>query len=412
MRVLVERLLREITEFVEQREDFVLLPAGSSDDTAILLAALRNVEQDLGSDVFLIFADDFVQSGPFVSVLVERLAEQVKVANQALAEERRTLFPDVPRELRDSSRAAPDRFRDAVVFSRALVPREGGHRVVWAICPAQIKNRVAYRELIAALAPTQGLQPWMAGVRLIFRDESADAADALSRTPRVRRLPLDFGPASLEGSLREEVEDSSRTEQERIQALLSVALLDSAHGRFAEANSKFMHLLGYYQQAKDLAMQAFVINAVGAVLHRTGDLPKAEEWFERAVPPAAEAKQPIILATIVRNLGDVAFERRNFSAAEQYYGQLDALSAHLLDPEGKVWALERRGLSFEKVGAMGKAVESWEGAAQLSRSIGLRTFLKTNLEHLERGYRHVRADAKLHSVQNELRDLHRAGEFE
>jgi tetratricopeptide (TPR) repeat protein len=410
MRVLVEGLLEGLTRFVEQRNDLILLVRCSSNDSASLLAALRNVEQSSPADVFLLFGHDFETAESFVGHAVHALAEQVHHTNEALVTDGEPSLPDLPSSLRERSRAPTERLRDAAAFARSLLPRDGGHRLVWAMCPAEIRDRPSYRALIAGLAPKQGLEPWMIGLRLVFRDETTESADNLSRAPRVHRMDLDLGPAAMEKSLREEAEDERRSEAERFQALLSVALLDSAHGRFADANSKFLHLLGHYQQAKDFAMQAFVINAIGAIYHRTGDLPKAEEWFERAVPPAAEAKQPVILASIVRNLGDVAFERRNYAVAEQYYGQLDALSAHLLDPEGKIRALENRGLALEKLGSMGKAVESWEGAAQLSRSIGLPSFLKTNLHHLERGYRNVRADTKLRAVQNELRDLRRAEE--
>jgi tetratricopeptide (TPR) repeat protein len=410
MRSLVERLQRDVKEFVEQRDDFVLLIECSEADWGSALAILRDAEQALGSDVFLMFADEFVQPGPFVDQAIERLEEEFRKANEALSGEKREPFPELPKALRDRSRPPADRLRDAICFPRSLVPRDGGHRLVWAMCPERIKDLPAYRGLVGALAPTKGLQSWMTGIRLIFRDEPVEASDPWSRLPGVRRARFDMGPAAIEKSLQEDVENESQPEEQRIQSLLSLALLDSAHGRFREAKEKLAYLLGYFQKTKDAAMEAFVLNAVGDIHRRTGDLASALEWYERATVPAAEAKQPIILATIVKNLGDLAFEQRQYGQAEQYYDNLDKLSAHLLDPEGKVRALERRGLCQEKLGSIGRAVESWEGAATLCRSIGLPPFLKSILEHLERGCRQLRAEAKLRAVQAELKELARARE--
>jgi tetratricopeptide (TPR) repeat protein len=410
MRSLVERLQRDLREFVEQRDDFVLLIESSESDWGSVLAILRDAEQALGSDVFLLFADEFVQPGSFVDTAVERLSEEFRRANEALRGEKREPLPELPKGLRDRTRAPADRLREAIAFPRSLLPRDGDHRLVWAMCPERIKDLAAYRGLVGALAPAKGIQPWMTGIRLIFRDERVEASDPWSRVPGVRRSRFDMGPAAIEKSLREDVENESQPEEQRIQSLLSLALLDSAHGRFREANETLSYLLGYFQKTKDVAMQAFVVNAVGDIHHRTGDLPRAQEWYERAAVPAAEAGQPIILATVVKNLGDVAFEQRLYGDAEQYYDNLDKLSAHLLDPEGKVRALERRGLCQENLGSIGRAVESWEGAATLCRNVGLPPFLKSVLEHLERGYRQLRADAKLRAVQTELKELARSVE--
>lgn len=97
MRSLVEKARKDVTQFVEQRDDFILLAECSATDTASFLAILRNVEQSSGSDLFLLFADDFVQPGPFASVAVERLAEEVRIANEALLEEGESRFPSCPK---------------------------------------------------------------------------------------------------------------------------------------------------------------------------------------------------------------------------------------------------------------------------------------------------------------------------
>jgi len=270
--------------------------------------------------------------------------------------------------------------------------------------PQQIDDRTAYLGLVSSLVPWQGIQPWMQGLRLIFRDETAPAAQ-LAKAPRVRFSGVNLGPDAMEDSIAEDVEDEALPDEQRMQSLLSLATLDYAHSRTPDALAKYEILLGYYQKTENLMMQAVVINSMGDIYHRMGDLDKAQHWYECAVPPAVEAKQPAVMATVSKNLGDVAYKRQQYPEAEQYYDGLDKLAAHLLDVETKIRALEWRGLSQERQRAYDRAVGSWEAAVVLSRNIGLPSFLRQNLEHLGRIYRQLRMTEKLAAVEAELRSL-------
>ena len=407
MRKLVENLQKNIVRFVEQRDDLLMIASCSGNDTAITLQILRDVEQSSAKDIFLLFADDFVQAGPFVSVTVERLREHHSAACEALAEKSRPLLPPLPTSLFDESQPPQLRLFQTISFARSLLPRKGGHRLVWAMCPQQISDRHGYLRLVSSLAPWEGAKPWMAGVRLIFRDEpgTAEYFPELAKAPRVRFMNPDLGPAALEAGLQAEVDDEDAPEEERMQSLLSLALLDYAHSRTEQALAKYNVVLAFYQKTGSQAMQAFVINAFGDVFHRAGDLGRALYWYECAVPPAAMAKDPLILSTVTKNLADVSYKLGQYEDAEEYYDGLDKLSGVTLDPGTKTHALAWRGLSQEQQAKHEAAIESLEAAAVLGRKMSIPNLLSESLTHLARLYNKAGQGEKAASAEAELKTV-------
>jgi tetratricopeptide (TPR) repeat protein len=405
MRRLFEKARRDLEAFIEQRDDLLMLVACSPHDLGFVLQTLRDIEQSSGTDVFQLFSDNFVQAGPFVDVTVERLRQEHQTACQALAEEGRQPLPPLPAALLDPRRPPADRLAEAIDFARALVPPGRGHRLVWAMCPLEVADWGAYLKLVSALVPFDGVRPWMRGVRLVFRyrADAGPLAPGLAEGPRVRVTPVSLGAEDMEGALRDEAANEEAPVAERMQALLSLAVFDYAYSRAADAVAKFNHLLGYYQHTGNTMMQAFVINGLGDVARRQGDVDGARHWYECAVTPAAEGGDPVVLSSVVRNLGEVAYQRRQYAEAEQYFDHLHQLTAVTLDADGKARALEWRGLSQEKQGALDRAAESWETAAEFCRK-NWAPGLRPNLEHLARAYHQRRGD-RLAAVQTELKAL-------
>lgn len=411
MRRLFERLRKDIENFIEQRNDLLMLTPCTADDMPLVLKTLRDIEQATATDVFLLFTDNFVEAGPFVSVAVERLKEEHRIVCEALVEENRDPLPPLPDILFDELRIPADRLREAMCFAHSLVPREGGHRLVWAMFPQEIADWQAYLQLLLSFVPWQGLSPWMRGLRLIFRYETGREHNVpqLAQAPCVRVTPVDLSPAAIAASIEADVDDEELPMEQRMQSLFALACQDYAYNRVEDAITKYEVLLGHYQQTENLTMQALVMNGIGDVLHRNENLNEAQHWYECAVVPAVGTQASVILATITKNLGDVAYKLNQYVEAEQYFDGLDKLAAQMLDPEGKARALEWRGRSQEKQGAYVHALESWEAAALLSRNVGLPSFLKTNLEHLCRVYRQLRLPEKLAAAEAELRQLEQQG---
>jgi len=374
MRKLLESTRADLTAFIAQERDLLLLAGCGDDDVPILLGLLREIEQNDDDNLYLLFADPFESLERFVELTVERLRAEHCLTDAGL-EEGDAPLPPIPEELLDDSGPPLERLHGAVAFVRELLCADPG-AVVWVMLPQRIDDQAGYDRLLASFVPRAGRAP-AGGLRLILRGGLPAPAH------RTRRYPVDLGPAALEDSLEQEVEDEALPTEQRMQALLQLALLDSAHQRDQGAVAKYNFLLGHYQDTGDTAMQAFVLNGLGEIYRREGKLEQAEQWFECAVPPAAESGNAIVLRMVVSNLAGVAYAQQRYARAEELYDGVDQLSAQLLDPEGKARALEQRGLSQRGQRAYDRAVESWESAAQLSRAVGMVEPLRANLGHLE-----------------------------
>ena len=407
MRQPFDRFQQAVEAFVEQRDDLLMVVPATDADAPLVAQVVGDVEQAHGTDVFLAFPAAFVAPQPYLDVLVERLRGQVALANKALEEEGRPPFPDLPAPLADPARPPAERLREAIAFARTLVPPEGGHRLVWALVPLEVRDRAAYLELVAALVPWRGVEAWMRGVRILVRDAplTAPVAARYGEAPRLRLHPVDFGPAALEAGLQETAADEAQPEAQRMSSFLSLALLDYAHNRIGPAVEKLQALLGYYQHTGDRPMQAFVMSGMGDLNRRNGRLPEARHWYECALAPLAEAPAPVILFSVLKNLGQLTYEQREWATAEQYFGMAEEVATHARDAEGKAWALEWRGRAQEQQANYGGAVESWKAAATLSRGVGMDEPLRTNLELLAGVYRRGRMFTLLGEVEAELRSL-------
>src|SRR6185437_8561427 len=381
MRRLFDRLQADLSDFIEQRNDLAMIVSATDEDAGLTLALLDEIEQANGTDIFFIFSDPFTEPGAFVSVMMERLREQHRMLCDGLAEKGREAARPLPSALFDPYRTPESRMGEAIVFTRSLLPRDGDHRLVWAVVPNSILDRSAYLRFVSVFVPSKGIKPWMSGVRLIFRDlpNTRVVSPGLSSTPRTRVVDIDFGPAAMSASLARQAEDPAVPQEEQRQSLLMTALLDYAHGRPAEAIGKYTQLLSHYQQSENHGMQAFLMNAMGDVFHRAGDLPGALHWYECAVLPASAAKDPNILASITKNLGDVAYKQERYSDAEQYFDGLDKLTSVTLDSGTKISALEWRGLAQEQQGKLQNALNSLQAATQLAETFAVSGVI----DHLE-----------------------------
>src|SRR5262249_19762153 len=153
-------------------------------------------------------------------------------------------------------------------------------------------------------APRPAVQPWMGGLRLIFRVEAgfALANSPLAGAARTRLARVDFGPAALEASFSKEANDPRLPGAQLVGGLRSLALLASAHGPTPEARTNFQVLLDHHSRSGNAQMQAVVLNGLGDLEQRQGNSAKAKSWYERAVRPAVAARQATVLATVVQNL--------------------------------------------------------------------------------------------------------------
>lgn len=409
MQRLVDNLRGQLEGFVEQRDDLILLVRCTHPDAAITLKLLSDVEEANNTDLFLLFSIDFKDADSFVTEAIEKLEQQYEAACAAVKAEGKEPLPPIPTRLTlgaGDARRPDERLKEAIAFSRGLLPQKGGHRLVWAMFPMEIADPLAYRQLWTSLAPGRELAPWMRGVRLLFR-EDAQALPNVPKLSRVRECRPDFSPEQLALAMQEETQDESLPEPRRMQSLLQLACLDYAHGRTEAAIGKYQTLLAYYKKTNDLTLQAFVLNSLGDIFQKFGDLEEAQRWYEFAVTPLVASganASPVVFAIVVKNLADVSYHTGRYQDAEQYFDGWQKLAGQL-DPESRSRALEWRGLSQEKQGDLPKATESWTEAAVLCREYRLVGFLKQHLQHLQRAYRAQEQWGDLDRVTRELESM-------
>jgi tetratricopeptide (TPR) repeat protein len=199
--------------------------------------------------------------------------------------------------------------------------------------------------------------------------------------------------------------DESLPMEARAQSLLSLAMIDVASARPELATDRLTYLLSYYQSTKNLVMQGIVLNAMGDMFTRLGEAARAKDWYEAALVPAAECKNPILLSTLARNLGSTQFALGNYGEARSYYAELDRISTHLVDAESKSAALYSQGLCDRRLGKTSQAVQSFEAGATLCRGTDQDQELCRHLEQLRDIYSEQGMTGKALLVDEEHRRL-------
>lgn len=407
-----EELQNNLEEFIEQRDNLMLVISCKSPESMYVLKTLSAIEDADPYDLFLIFADDFVQLSPYVSVLVERLKIQHKEACDALEKEGKEKLRPLPDNVLNEALPPIERLKNAILFIRTkIIASEGQNRLVWGFFPLNIKGKDEYLRMINELIPWSGIERWMRGLRIIVRDDSDSPilTKYLNDAPRVQFYNPDLSPDAFMKSMEEKASDPSTPDEDRAFSLLNLACMDYAEERYDSALSKYRQLLAYYQDTQNFAMQAFVINSIGDVFHRSGDLHKAQEWYECAINPATEAKSPVILLSIAKNLGHVAYKLKQYSLAEEYFEGANKLAGELRDAESKAEALELIGLCQEQQKKYDKAIENWNIASRLCRNLGMNDYLKKNLEHLRDIYKKQHLRDERIKVEEELERLQKEG---
>src|SRR5262249_43651240 len=133
MQQLFARFCPQLSDFIEQRDDLILLTLCAVNDAPLALQMLRDIEKATATDVFLLFANDFLSPGQFAAAALEHLREEHRLVCESLAQEGKELLPPFPEALFDEDLAAADRLRGGIEYARSLLPRDGGRRLGWGI---------------------------------------------------------------------------------------------------------------------------------------------------------------------------------------------------------------------------------------------------------------------------------------
>lgn len=388
MRRLVELHKRTLASFLEQRRDLALVVPASDADAVLLLQLASELDEGSDEDLFVTLGGEFFDADGYALAAAELFARQYGLAAAAVRDAGKPPLPALPAALLSPGRPGEERLRELVAFTHRLLPREA-RRLVVVVAPTLIADRTAFLALIASLLPRPARERWMARLRLVVRDVSADQALEASPHPLARLTsatiqiaPIDFSPRAIRESLGATAADPAAPPAERVQALLASAVLDGVHGEHAAALDALSRVLAHYQREKNALMQAIALNAMGEVCHLAGDGERARYWFECGLPLAVQSESAVVLATLAKNLGNLFSLAGDHATAAQYFDGLAQIAPKMLDNETLSWALEQRGASEAALGQHTTAVETFRRGADVCRNTDHAQGLRAHLARL------------------------------
>jgi tetratricopeptide (TPR) repeat protein len=396
MRKIFEQLIGTLRQFLKQRDDLLLLMPCADSDVPLLLKAMRDLDRESGSDVFLLFAEDFQAPGAFLNNTAQRLQEEHKLTNEAVGPEVPKL-PPLPADFLDPKNPPPARLEAGLRYAHSLInPRRGQH-FLWGMGPGKINDPSSYLQLLAQLLPNPDIRPWMRGARIVARVPADFQLDRspLAKAKRVQVKPFTVPPNAQEEELLAAADNPKTPVGDRMQAEVQLAYMDSAHSRFEKAIERFLKALAFFQWAEIPVMEGLIISGLGDIARRQGNVKEAQHWYACAVVPAAKAGNPMLMSLIVQNLAAAAYEEKRFADAEDRYAELVTLKRAMIDQNGLAEALEWQGLSQEGQGAYDRAVVCWEEAALICKAFELKDRLGPMLAHLRRGYQALAMNEEL-----------------
>lgn len=388
MRQLIERLQHEIEAFIEQRQSLILLIEARQEDAPIVSKLMTEIEKSNQTDIFLVLLADFETPEQYANAAVEQLATQHKIVCDELARRGEPSLPPLPTGLEVVERPAIERLQDVIRATRALVPSDGGHRLVVILWPMAVAQPEQFVGLCRTLLKGPSLPDWASGTRLIIREVPGIPHELAAVLPahHIKRARSDFSPPALKRCMEEVAADPGQSQTERMQALLMLATLEHAADQPTAAIEKYKLLLSYYQETQNPTMQAVVLNHMGEVYHRKLQLGEARHYYESALVPTEQSPAPLLILILARNLGDVAFLQGNYSDALACYSQWHLVSERLEDGQSQVAALQKLGLTHQKLGDHAAAIASYEAAAQRCRVLDIPGMDREHMEPLRQLY--------------------------
>lgn len=383
---LFNQLLWTVREFVHQRDDLLMVVPCQDTDVMLLMKALRDLDRESGTDLLLLFAEDFVESDSFVHNLAGHLGEEHRLANGAV--ENGANLPPLPLDFVEPGLAAAQRLQTGIQYGHSLVDSRRGQHLVWGMGPESIAKAPEYLELLARLLPRPEIQPWMRGTRIVARVPAefnlADSPLASGRRVRVR--PFTIPPDAHEQELLASSSDSNIPIGARMEAELQLGYIDYAHGRLTQAVERFLKSLAFFQWAGVPVIEGLIICGLGDVARRQQNLEEARHWYECALVPAAQDANPMLMATVVQHLASISFQQERYEEAEERYSELIILKRAMLDEDGLAEALEWQGLSQERQQAYDRAVGCWYEGALICKTFEMTDRLPRLLDLLRHGY--------------------------
>lgn len=411
MRRKFDELRENLTWFVQQRDELVLVLDIVGDEVAYVLKLLDMVEQGRPGDVFLLFAHPLEDLHGYMTALMANVQTQVDGANALRRQAALEPWPELPPRCLDPRVKASDRLLALVAYVRDRLP-EGDHHVVLGLLPTALHDAAAYAEIVGGLIPRRGLEPWMARTRIILRDDRSARfiIPSLAKEGVERVLlyqDLDLSPDGLVQSLVDEAADQAAPEDDRLAALVQLAALDYAHGRLPASIRKWGVSFEAYVRKGNIPMQALCLGGVGDVLRRMGKLAEAKEKYQQGLALAQDLSAFPVALNLLIGVGEVCIQRQEWQEAEGYLAIADQLASKLCLVYPKCDIMDRHGLALLALGRTEAAQAKWRATVDVSREIQHYARCESALHSLIRLYERGRMHTEVRAHRRELEEVER-----
>jgi hypothetical protein len=415
-----EELRTALSGFVDQRDHLVLVVhlAGRY-DVAYVLKYLEGLEQATRRDVYLTHAAECGNGRAYLDALMTSCQTQIDVGNRVVAsgEGERGVptepWAPLPRACFDTGSRPRDRVRALVEHVRRY-RASVSHRIVIGLLPSELRDPRSYAELVRDLVPTDGFEPWMAGVRLIVRDSQRDPqlVPWLERDRVMGTLiyPIDFGTPAIARGLADDARDPGLPDDDRMNALLQLGGLDHAYGRIDDALDKYGTAYRYFVQTKSSTMQGVCILLAGYALERGARVPEAWERYRQALELGlANTSKQLILNAMVA-LGGMHQRGQQWEEAGKYWEGASHIAKALSNGFTQCDAMENWGLCLIALGQSERALEIWTVATEIATKWSYWRRVVSVLEHRieigRRGSTDVRPlERELEAARRELKQF-------
>lgn len=387
MQAKIKELQQALAGFVQQSRRQVMVVGLDETELVYVMKLLESMDQQDGANVYGVFPES-VSGASYAGEVIDSLRSQLDAANTVRVSEGNPSWPPMPDRCADARTSATQRLRAAIVHARSVIPGNPDNRLVICLLPQTIESPDAWLDAVSSLlpAPDAALDPAWVGVRLILRDDKKNPV----LIPRLRRqknaqalvYEPDLSPAALMDAMARDALDPSLGEGERMQVLGQLAALDYSYGRLEEAAAKYGVLYEYYSRHKVPLMQALVLQGVGDIARRTGNVRLARERYGQGLTHALETQSLPLMLSLAYNVGDTSLVLEQWADADGHLDVARTIASKMLNPQLAADAMEKMGIARLAQKRYAEAAEIWNEAAELCRGCNHRDRLCSILERL------------------------------
>ena len=368
----IANVKQELQAFVDQRDDFVQVVHALDTEFAIILSALKAVEDETPSDIFLQFAVPCTGLDDYLSAIFTRCNLCIDSANEELLENGFPPLPGLPAVCGDGSATVFERLKAMVEHFRELAGDPLDSHVIMAFLPFEIADRNAYATIVSGFFPRAGHEHWMRGVRVLVRDDASKPFLvpylAQAGIEDVRVLDADLSPQALLVGIEQATADPDAPMPERMLGLVQLASMDLAYRKYPDAVKKFRAAYGYFTQAENTPQRALCLHGMGLAAERGGQPERGKTLFQQGIALAATDKHALpVTLLLASSLGDVCHSLHQHDEALGYYQLAEQLATGLGNLPVRIEALLKQGDVRVELRQPMESLTLWMSASELAR---------------------------------------------